>query len=169
MRNSGKMAPTLFMIGINGPVMFVPESWGNDDEKDNFAQSARLMSIAHAATQVVMAMEAWIKRAKPGETVDLTEPPSEAFDREEVVVLMGEAKAGQKQKYLPIIRSGNGRFFGFGESDLPVFDQIEGRFAGILPHSTPTPEQRTLAQAMLQVKDMRVDLRAGERGNRKRR
>ena len=32
-----------------------------------------------------MAMGAWIKRAKPGEAVDLTEPPSEAFDREEVM------------------------------------------------------------------------------------
>jgi len=82
---------------------------------------------------------------------------------------MGESKTGQKQKYLPIIRSGNGRFCGFEGSDLPVFDQIEGRFDGILPHSTPAPEQRVIAQAMLQVKGMRVDLRAGVRGNQKRR
>jgi hypothetical protein len=49
MRRSGKMAPTLFMIGVGGPMMFVQESWGNDAEKDNFAQTARLLSIAYAA------------------------------------------------------------------------------------------------------------------------
>jgi len=37
------------MIGADGPLMFVPESWGNDAEKDNFAQTARLTSIAYAA------------------------------------------------------------------------------------------------------------------------
>jgi hypothetical protein len=46
------------------------------------------MCIAHAATVAVMALEAWMKTATPGEQMDMTEPPSEAFDRQEVIVLM---------------------------------------------------------------------------------
>jgi len=43
------MAPTLFLIGIDDPMMFVQESWGNDPAKSNFAQTPRLTSIAYAA------------------------------------------------------------------------------------------------------------------------
>jgi hypothetical protein len=37
MHNSGKMAPTLFLIGANWPLMFVPASLVDADEKDDFA------------------------------------------------------------------------------------------------------------------------------------
>jgi hypothetical protein len=40
------------MIGIDDAMMFVPESWGNDAAKVNFAQTARLMSIAYAEPAV---------------------------------------------------------------------------------------------------------------------
>ena len=156
MRNSGKMSPTLFLIGADGPLMFTPASLADADEKDAFATTARLMCIAHAAKVAVMALEAWMKTAKPGEKLDLTEPPSEAFDRQEIIVLTGESYGGQKQKFLPIIRSGNGKFFGFGESDLPGLDKMEGRFAQILPPKAPDAEMRLLAQTMLQVKGVAV-------------
>ena len=89
MRNIGRLPPTLFLIGSKGPLMFMPESLADESEKDDFATTSRLMCIAHAATACVMAVEAWVKYAKPGEKFDETEPPSEAFDRQEVVVLMG--------------------------------------------------------------------------------
>ena len=53
--------------------------------------------------------------AKPGEALDMTEPPSEAFDRREVVMLTGETAQHCKQMLLPIIRTDAGGFFGFGE------------------------------------------------------
>src|ERR1035438_219358 len=84
MGRSGTMAPTLFLIGADGPLMFVPPSLENESEKDAFATVARFMCIAYGATAAVMAMEAWLKTAKPNEPLDLSEPPSEAFDREEV-------------------------------------------------------------------------------------
>ena len=153
LRNSGKMSPTLFLIGAEGPLMFVPTSLVDADEKDAFANTARLVCIAHAATVSVMALEAWMKTATPGEKMDMTEPPSEAFDRQEVIVLMGESHSGQKQKFLPIIRSGNGKFFGFGESDVPDgIDQMKGRFAQILPPKAVDDQMRLLAEAMLTVK-----------------
>jgi hypothetical protein len=156
MRNSGKMSPTLFLIGADGPLMFVPTSLVDADEKDAFANTSRLVCIAHAATVSVMALEAWMKSATPGEKMDMTEPPSEAFDRQEVIVLMGESHSGQKQKFLPIIRSGNGKFFGLGETTVPGMDKMEGRFAQILPTKIPDKEMRSLAQVMLQVKGVKA-------------
>src|ERR1017187_10920304 len=75
MRNSGKMSPTLFLIGADGPLMFVPASLADETEKDAFATTCRLLCIAHAATACVMALESWMKTAKPGEPFDLTERP----------------------------------------------------------------------------------------------
>jgi len=155
MRNTGRVTPALFLIGPDGPLMFVPESLADEHAKDDFATQARLMCVAHAATACVMTIEAWAKFAKPGEKFDMTEAPSEAFDRREFVVLMGESHDGQKQKFLPIIRSGNGKFFGFGESEVPGMDEIKGRFAQILPPKVPDDGLRQVAKAMLKVKGVK--------------
>jgi hypothetical protein len=153
MHNSGHLPPTLFLIGSKGvPLMFMPESLADEGEKDDFADNARLLCIAHAATACVMALEAWIKYAKPGERFDETEAPSEAFDRQEVVVLMGESRSGLKQKFLPIIRSDNGNFFGFGESEVPDMDETNGRFARLLPTKMPDEAIREVAKVLLGVK-----------------
>jgi len=141
MRNMGRVPPTLFLIGADGPVIFIPENLADDRAKDDFA-----------ATATVMTLEAWMKSATPGEKLDLTEAPSEAFDRQEVVVLMGESRNGQKQKFLPIIRSDNGNFFGFGESEVPSMAEMKGRFAQILPTKVPDDGLRQVAKAMLKVK-----------------
>jgi hypothetical protein len=162
MRNSGKMSPTLFLIGADGPLMFVPASLVDANEKDAFANTARLVCIAHAATVAVMALEAWMKTATPGEKMDMTEPPSEAFDRQEVIVLMGESHGGQKQKFLPIIRHGNGKFFNLGETTVPGMDKMEGRFAQILPPKVADAQMRLLAQTMLKVNGVKTGkIRAG--------
>lgn len=156
LRNSGKMAPTLFLIGADGPLMFVPASLADANEKDAFADTARLVCIAHAATACVMALEVWMKTATPGEKMDMTEPPSEAFDRQEVIVLMGESRDGQKQKFLPIIRHDNGKFFNLSETTVPGMDRMEGRFAQILPPKLADAEMRLLAQTMLKVKGVKA-------------
>ncbi|MGA3265966.1 MAG: hypothetical protein ABSE16_03990 [Verrucomicrobiota bacterium] len=152
MRHSGRVTPALFLIGAEGPAMFLPENFADEDAKDDFAQTARLVCIAHAAIACCMVLESWMTCAKAGEPLDVTEPPSEAFDRREVVVVMGEARGAQKQKLLPIIRSDNGKFFGFGEPDLPDLGKMEGRFVQILLPAAPNSEMRLLAQTMLKVK-----------------
>lgn len=152
MRGTGLVTPALFLIGPDGPLMFAPESLADERSKDDFATQARLMCIAHAATACVLTLEAWAKFAKPGEKFDMTEAPSEAFDRREFVVLMGESLDGQKQKFLPIIRSGNGKFFGFGESEDPGADEMKGRFAQLLPTKIPDATMRDLAKVMLKLK-----------------
>jgi hypothetical protein len=152
MRNMGRLTPTLFLIGSSGLLVYMPKSLPDERDKDEFATDARLICIAHAATAAVMALEAWVKYAKPGETLDETERPSEAFDRQEVVVLMGESHQCQQQKFLPIIRSGNGKFFGFGEADSPPTEKLRGRFSQLLPSNVPDAATCNLAKALLKSK-----------------
>lgn len=156
LRRSGLMPPTLFLIGDDGPMMFMPQTLTDDHDKDNFANTARLVCIAQGATVCVMALEAWMKMAKEGEKFDTTEKPSEAIDRQEVIVLMGEDRAGQRQQLLPIVRHDNGKFFGLNDSTCPALDKMEGRFAQILSPKIPDQETKVVAKAMLQVKGART-------------
>lgn len=56
MRSMGRIPPTLFLVGPDGSLMFMPKSPPDDGEKINFATNARLMCIPSAATSVVMAL-----------------------------------------------------------------------------------------------------------------
>jgi hypothetical protein len=69
---------------------------------------------------------------------------------------MGESHSGQKPKFLPIIHSGNGKFFGLGETTIPGMDKMEGRFAQILSPKVADDQMRLLAKTMLKVKGVNV-------------
>jgi hypothetical protein len=158
MRGTGNLPPTLFLIASDGKqVMFMPKNLEDVKAKDDFAAMSQLMAIASGATVAVLALEAWMKAAKLGETLDTTEPPSEAFDRQEVIVLMGESMTeGRKQQMLPIIRSDNHKFFGLGDSAVEKMDKLEGRFLQLLPTKVPDKGMRELALAMLKVKGIQA-------------
>lgn len=154
MRGTGNLPPTLFLIGHDGKqVMFMPENLADVEAKDDFATMSQLMAVATGATVAVMALESWMKTAKAEEKVDMTELPSEAFDRQEVIVLMGESMTeGQKQQLLPIIRSDNHKFFGLDDSPVSKMDRIQGRFSQLLPTKLPDEKMRIVAAAMLKMK-----------------
>jgi hypothetical protein len=151
MRARGTVAPTLLAVGAGGPICFIPSSLKDERAKDNFANIARLVCVAHAATAAVLMIEAWMKTASPDGTLDLTVPPSESLHRREVVVLTGESHTGCRQKFLPIIRTGAGRFFGFGEFSTPPETTFSGRFAQILPPKVPSAAEQKAAAALLAV------------------
>jgi hypothetical protein len=132
-----------------GVIPSVPHSLKDERAKDNLANIARLICVGYEVTAAVLVLEAWMKTARPGETLDMTEPPSEAFDRREVVVLTGETVGHGQQMLLPIIRTDAGGFFGFGEHDGPKLDNFTGRFAQLLPPKRPSAEGIDLALAML--------------------
>ena len=157
MRAQGKVLPTLFAVGPGGPLFFVPSSLANERAKDNFANVARLICIAHAATAAVMILEAWMKVASPDGTLDLTVPPSQSLHRKEVVMLTGESRTGCRQKILPIIRTGAGGFFGFGEFAGPEVTSFSGRFAQILPPKPPRPAAQTRAGLLLTTMGVSAD------------
>jgi hypothetical protein len=145
MRTLGRVPPSLLAVSPNGSFHFIPSNLKDERAKDSFANTARLICLAYGVTAAVIVLEAWMKTAKPGETLDTTEPPSEAFDRQEVVVITGESVGQQKQKLLPIIRTDAGGFFGFGEHDGPKFDNYRGRFAQIISPTKPATEHQELA------------------------
>jgi hypothetical protein len=149
MRNIGHVPPALLADSPTGFIHFVPDSLKDEQAKNNFANTARLICLGYEVTAAVLVLEAWMKMAKPGETLDMTELPSEAFDRREVVVLTGETVEHGRQLLLPIIRTDAGGFFGFGQHDGPQLDNFEGRFAQMLPPKRPTAEGIELARAML--------------------
>ena len=149
MKNVGRVPPTMLAVTTDGLLHYLPESMADERAKNDFANIGRLICSAYGAKCVVMIMESWVTMAKPGQPLDPTIPPSEAFDREEFVVVMGETAGRKTQRFLPILRTDAGGFFGFGESNLPLLDGIEGRFAGMLPPVEPPAEMRTMAQTVL--------------------
>ena len=149
MKNIGRVPPTMLAISPEGLLHFIPESLGDERAKNDFANVGRLICAAYGATNMVMILESWVTMAKPGQTLDTETPPSEALDRQEFVVVMGETAGRKTQRFLPIVRTDAGGFFGFGDSNLPQFDGIEGRFAGMLPPVEPPAETRAMAQALL--------------------
>ena len=149
MKNVGRVPPTMLAVTTDGLLHFLPESMVDERAKNDFANIGRLICSAYGATSVVMILESWVTLAKPGQPLDPTTPPSEAFDREEFVVVMGETAGRKTQRFLPILRTDAGGFFGFGEFDFPKFDGFEGRFAGMLPPVAPPAEMRRMAQTVL--------------------
>ena len=89
-----------------------------------------------------------MKFAKEAAPLDDT-PPSEAMDRKELVILVGEATGKKTQVFLPIIRTGAGGFFGFGEFGSIRFGGFQGRFSEILPPTKPDKRAREMAQLVL--------------------
>ncbi len=165
MKNIGRVPPTMLAISPEGLLHFIPESLEDERAKNDFANIGRLICAAFGATYMVMILESWVTMAKPGKELDMDEPPSEAFDREEFVVVMGETIGRKTQRFLPILRTDGGGFFGFGEFDASKFDGIEGRFAGMLPPNETTPEMRAVAQALLATMGVTRDALLPKLGN----
>ena len=151
MENSGRITPALLFLSSQGGGMAIPDSLANEKAKEEFANLARLTCVAHAASACVMVVEAWAKFARPNEPLDTTEAPSEAIDRQEFVILMGESRSGHRRRFLPIVRSGNGKFFGFGDAQ-EFGAEMQGRFASILPPKEPDAATQAIAKALLQAK-----------------
>ncbi len=108
-------------------------------------------------------MEAWITKSKEGESLDTLTPPSESYDREEVVVLIGQAPQGNITHLLSIHRLGNGKFWNLGEAEDMPADSFEGRFAGMLPPKPADEKTRQMGKVLLEAMGVKVTpLKAGE-------
>ena len=149
MRARSKVPPALLALGPDGPLFFIPSNLADEQAKDNFANTARLICIAHSATAAVIILEAWMKLAAPDGSLDLSVPPSKSLLRQEVVILTGESRTGTLQKIFPILRNEAGDFFGFGQFAGPEGTSFQGRFTQILPHKPPSPEAQTKARTLL--------------------
>jgi hypothetical protein len=147
-----------------GPIALSAEGFKGEHAKDKFATAARLICIAHRATATVLASESWVVLASKDKALDLSKPPSECPDRQEMITLMGESWQVCNQKLLPIMRSASGKFLGFGEAQSSEAE-VKGRFTGFLPERVPTAEDQQIAKEMLRGLTQEVDRgRDQERG-----
>jgi hypothetical protein len=139
-----------------GFLMYVPEKLADDQAKDKFAQTARLIATGYDARGVAMILESWMTFPKNLSDGLPDVPPSQSPDREEVVVVMAESRDVCKQRFLFIQRNSLGKFIGFSTSPLPEFDDMQGRFARIIPPKIPSKNDALMARSLLKV--MGVDL-----------
>jgi hypothetical protein len=151
MRKIGRVPPTFLAATPSGLLTFIPSTMADERAKDNLANTARLICAGYGATAAVLMIEAWMRLAPPGGKLDMDTPPSEALDRREVVLLIGETFGYHTQKFLPIIRTDAGGFFGFGEYDGPQGDSFQGRFAELMPPDATPADQQALARRLLDM------------------
>ncbi len=97
-----------------------------------------------------------ITKAKGGEKLDTETPPSESYDREEVVVLIGQAPEGTITQLVPIHRLGDGKFWNLGDADEMPADTFEGRFASLLPPKPVDEKTRQMGRVLLGAMGVKI-------------
>ena len=149
LRKHGRLYPALYAVSPDGLCLWIAPSL-EESEKDAHAQDLRLICGALGTTVAVLATEAWVLFAKPGQQVDLKIPPSQSPDRKEYVSLIGEALGGIHQnRLLPILRDDRGRVSSLGRSAVLPPKPVVGRYAPLIPQ-TPLPrDARDLATTLL--------------------
>ena len=146
LRNHGQIPPCAMALNKDGIMMMVPPRIGTEHDKDQFADAARMLAVGYGAEAVCMILESWAVFAKrPGQNISDT-PPSQSADRVEVVVLSAEIKGIAAQQIFTIERDDAGLFVELEEKMTPEFDEMQGRFARILPPKEPRDNQAQMAR-----------------------
>jgi hypothetical protein len=156
LKKTGSVPPTLLALTPRGFLLYVPKhAFDGAEDKDKFAQSSRLIAIAHRATAVSLILESWATFAKEDGQLEMA-PPSQSPDREEVVSIMVESHASQLQRVLLIQRSADGKFAGFAPSPLPDFTDFSGRFAELMPPGEASKENVEMAKMLLKTMGVKL-------------
>jgi hypothetical protein len=157
LRQDGPLFPSLFATSPKGLFLLGSKPVNEELEKKDFSTDARLICTAQAATAVVLAVEAWVLDARPGERLARGMRPSESPRSKECIVLSGEAVGGfYRQRLAPILRDGRGHFSGLGSAIVPPPEPPEGPLARLLPEAPPTPEVRAFAAALLKARGVNL-------------
>jgi hypothetical protein len=156
MKKHGKLAPVMMAATPEGLILFTPDGLTDTGMKDDFANKVRLITASHGVTAVVLIVESWLTRARPDRPLDQT-PPSESLDREEMVVLIGQAQGGEHHThFLPIHRLGNGKFWNLGDAEEMPADSFSGRFAGLLPPKPSDEKTRQMGRMLLDAMGVKI-------------
>lgn len=141
-----------------GLMLFSPDKLTDTGSKDDFANTVRLIAASYGATAVVLILESWVTRAKQGEHLDTSTPPSESLEREEMVVLIGQGQGGaHRTLMLPIVRLDNGKFWNLGDAQEVGADGFQGRFAGLLPPKPVDEKTRAMGCVLLEAMGVKVE------------
>jgi hypothetical protein len=146
----GFIAPLMMASTDDGILMFTPKDMNDEDGKDTFANTVSLIAGTYGASALVLIMEFWMTLASQESNLDMT-PPSESYEREEVVTLIGQSKDGNRSQMYPIVRLDNGRFWNLGDPFELGADSFSGRFAGLLPTKEADLTMRVLGKKLLEA------------------
>ncbi len=91
MKRDGFIAPMMMAATDDGIMMFTPKDMNDEDGKDTFANTVRMIAGTYGASSVLLILESWMTRASQEGTLDMT-PPFESFERKELVTLIGQSK-----------------------------------------------------------------------------
>jgi len=156
-KTSGSLAPIMMAATDQGIILFSPDQMSDSGAKDDFANKVRLITGSYGASAVVLILESWITKAKVGEKLDALTPPSESYDREEVVVLIGQAQSGEhRTHFLPIHRLGNGKFWNLGDAEEMAAESFQRRFAGLLPPKPADEKTRQMGRMLLDAMGVKI-------------
>jgi hypothetical protein len=156
MKRHGGLAPVMMAATQEGVILFSPDQMTDTGMKDDFANKVKLITASYGASAVVLILESWITKARPGEKLDTETPPSESYDREEVVVLIGQSPQGNITHLLPIHRLGNGKFWNLGDAEDMPADSFQGRFAGLLPPKPADERTRQMGRMLLDAMGVKI-------------
>jgi hypothetical protein len=149
LRKYGQVPPSAMALTKDGIFLMTPPKLGSESEKDKFADAARMLAVGYRADAICMILESWAVFAKaPGQDI-MNCPPSQSPERVELVAISGEIKGLSAQQFLMIERDVAGVFSGFANPILPKFDELQGRFAEILPPREPKDNEAQLARFVL--------------------
>jgi hypothetical protein len=149
LREYGQVPPSAMALTKEGIFLMTPPKLGSESQKDKFADAARMLAVGYRADAICMILESWAVFAKTPEQ-DITGcPPSQSPDRVELVAISGEIKGLSAQQFLMIERDVAGVFSGFSNPMLPKFDELQGRFTGILPRREPKDNEAQMARFVL--------------------
>ena len=155
-KRHGRLAPVMMAATPEGVILFSPDQMTDTGAKDDFANKVKLITASYGASAVVLILESWITKANPGQKLDTETPPSESYDREEVVVLIGQSLQVNITHLLPIHRLGNGKFWSLGDAEDMPADSFSGRFAGLLPPKLVDEKTRQMGKVLLQARGVKV-------------
>lgn len=156
MKQSGFLVPIMMAATDQGIILFSPDGMSDAGAKDDFANKVRLITASYGASAVVLIVESWITKAKADEPLDTETPPSESYDREEVVVLIGQSPQGNITHLLPIHRLDNGKFWNLGDAEDMPADSFSGRFANLLPPKQCDEKTRQMGKVLLEAMGVKV-------------
>lgn len=154
MKDHGRVIPTLIASTPRGLLLFTAGGLDGEEDKDRFANQARLLLVGHRATGCVLLMEVWLTMARDGKLPK--GPPSKHPERTEAVSIAVETPQQKVWQLLPIRRDAGNRFIGFALSLAPEGATMRGRFSELLPPNYPSAETARMALLLAEAAGLRA-------------
>jgi hypothetical protein len=159
MARFGEIPPTLLMSGPSGESGFCRNNLLTDAKKKEFLTTGRMMCVSQGAQAVVYCASGWAETHVRAAAVQATSGPAQ----EEALFLVGESKEITVKRILPVQRSDDEEFLGFGKAreanDARVSPQV-GVF--LSQHAPDESMRREAGRYLAEMKVVRAKTNRGQ-------